>query len=140
MTNSANGQYGKKSANTGNNSANTEKLGQYENDVIRTFFVKHNGIQVSPPLRRLNCCCSYRERVPANNCKQKPTDDEFGKILQNNSDNLKSSLVFCKPSWTFCLNLTVPSQKCNSSHCCVFQMCLLLLDFPRQNLYSAIRP
>ena len=89
------------------------------------------------------------ERVPANNCKQKTADGEFGTILQNNSENLKSSLVFCKPSWMFCLNLTVPSQKCSlfdilvdvyskflrsflllanvrySSHCCFFQMCLL---------------
>ena len=50
------------------------------------------------------------KRVPASNiCKQKSADDKFGKILQNNSDNLKSSFL---PGF-FCLNLTVPSQKCS---------------------------
>ena len=44
-----------------------------------------------------------KRRVPANNCKQKPADDDFGKILKNNSDTKKFMV--------FCLNLTVPSQK-----------------------------
>ena len=67
------------------------------------------------------------ERVPANNCKQKTADGELGKILQNNSDNLKSSLVFGKPSWMFCL--TVPSQKCSLLYILVDVDCKFLRSF-----------
>ena len=69
------------------------------------------------------------ERVPANNCKQKTADGEFGKILQNNSDNLKSSFVFCNCSWMFCLNLNVPSQKCSLFDILVDVDCKFLRSF-----------